>query len=166
MYNAYIASGNIKWYSWWFLIKLNMQLSCDIEISFWDNYPTVMKNVSSHKNLYMNLHSSLIAKNWKKKKKIKIPSKGKVVLSTVVQSGQEILISNEKQWTSIYLTTWWVSRELCWLKKRKKKTPKISHCMISFILCLWSDKIVEMDNRPVVVKNGGVEIRCGFSMAT
>ena len=23
-----------------------MQLSCDIEISFWDNYPTVMKNVS------------------------------------------------------------------------------------------------------------------------
>ena len=86
----------------------------------------------SHSNEKCKLTQKLVhessqqlnSQKLKEKKKIKIPSKGKVVLSTVVQSGQEILISNEKQWTSIYLTTWWVSRELCWLKKRKKKNSK------------------------------------------
>lgn len=51
------------------------------------------------------------------------------------------------------------------IEKKKKPVPKISHC-ISFTLYLWNDTIVEVDNSPVVVRNGGVETSCGFSMAT
>lgn len=120
-----------------------------------------MKNVSSHKNLYMKPYSSLICNSQKLKIDSLQRKNGFTNCGTV---GQEILISNEKQWTSMYLTTWWVSGELCWLKK-KKPIPKISHC-IPFTLYLWNDKIVEVDNRPVVVRNGGVETSCGFSMAT
>lgn len=48
-----------------------MQLSCDLELSFWNNYPIEIKNVSSHKNLYMNLYSSLICNSQKLKEKKK-----------------------------------------------------------------------------------------------
>lgn len=96
-----------------------MQLSCDLEISFWDDYPIEMKNVNSHKNLYMKPYSSLICNSHK----LKIDSLQRKNASTNCGTpGQEILISNEKQWASIYLTTWWVSGELCWLTKKKKKS--------------------------------------------
>lgn len=71
-----------------------MQLSHDLEISFWDDYPIKMKNVSSHKNLYMKPYSSLICNS----QKLKIDSlQRKNGFTNCGTAGQEILISNEKQ---------------------------------------------------------------------
>lgn len=96
----------------------------------------------SHSNEKCKLTQKLVhessqqlnSQKLKEKKKKKIPFKGKMVLPTVVQSGQEIIISNEKQWTSIYLKTWWVSRELCWLEKKKKNSKDLTLYDIIYIM--------------------------------
>lgn len=69
---SYAADGNVKFQSLWktlsqLLVKLNINLPCDPEISLLGIYPREMDTyVPSHKDLYKNSYSSfiIIVKIW------------------------------------------------------------------------------------------------------
>ena len=61
--SSFIASGNAKWHSHferWFLTKLNIFLPYDLAVVFLGVYPSELKNLCLHKNMYTNVYSSFI----------------------------------------------------------------------------------------------------------
>lgn len=143
---------------------VNLEFPWDPSVSLQGMYTKRNENLRPHRNLYVNVHSSIVHNN-QKVERTQIPINEWMAGQNVVRPYNGTLLSNKKEWNSDTHTTVWMKLENMMLSERSP-SPRATYSMIPLNEMSKTGKCTETESRLVVVRGWGCRDWRGLQMGT